>query len=212
MNIPYNMIHIWIGPNPAPIKWMQTWKDSHPKWTYRIFDNAELNNRKFYNQHLIDEYYSRGFFNGVSDLIRYEILYEEGGFIPEADSVCLNNTEDLFTQPKDYSYSVFENEVIKPGYVSPVLATNAKNNFLENIIEDLHKLEPSQLKKKVWESTGNQYLKHAINKFNPKIKIFPSHYFIPEHYSNKQPRYSGSDKIYCEQMWGSTKKNYNEGT
>lgn len=211
MNIPKNMIHIWIGPKIAPMSWMKTWQELHPKWSYRIFDNTEFTTRKFYNQHLIDEYYNRGLFNGVSDLIRYEILYEEGGFMPEADSLCLNNVEELFTEPNEYCYSVFENEIIKPGYVSPVLASNAKNKFLENIIEDLHVLKPCQLKKKVWASTGNQYLKSAIDKFNPKIKIFPSHYFIPKHYSNKTPRYSGPDKVYCEQMWGSTKQNYSEG-
>ena len=28
------MTHIWIGPKPAPLKWMYTWRDKHPDWEY----------------------------------------------------------------------------------------------------------------------------------------------------------------------------------
>lgn len=211
MNIPFIMKHIWVGPNPAPSKWMQTWPKLHSNWEYSVFTDNDLKNRTFYNQHLIDEYYSRGKFNGVSDLIRYELLYETGGFFPEADSKCLNSVDELFTEDTDTCYTVYEHETIKPGFVSPILAANPGNKFLEQIIEKLHKLTPNQLTSKVWACTGNEFLMHTIKEFTPKIKIFPSHYFIPEHYSGKAPRYTGPDKIYCDQLWGSTHKNYNEG-
>lgn len=209
MNIPYYMTHIWVGPYLPPLQWMNTWPEKHPNWKYKIFSDFDLKNKKFYNQHLIDEYYNRGKFNGVSDLVRYELLYEYGGFFPEADAICLNNVEELFTEDNEYCYTVYENEIVKPGFVSPILAANKGNKFLENIINDLHEIKPENLKNKVWASTGNEYLKHAIEKFSPKIKIFPSHFFIPEHYSNKVPRYIGNDKIYSEQLWGSTKQIYN---
>lgn len=209
MNIPNNMIHIWIGPKQAPLKWMNSWKQKHSSWNYRVFDNAELDNTKFYNQHLIDEYIKREKYNGVADLIRYELLYKEGGFLPPADAVCLHNTEELFTYD-NMCYTVWENEIIQPGYVSPILASPSRHDFLKFIIEDLHKLSACDLKDKVWESTGNGYIGRMIEQHKPNVKIFPSHYFIPKHYKSKE-RYQGPDKIYCEQMWGTTLKNYDKG-
>ena len=34
------------------------------------------------------------------------------------------------------------------------------------------------------------------------MNVYPSHYFIPRHYTGLQ--YEGNDKIYAEQYWGST--------
>lgn len=206
MNIPYNMIHIWIGPLQPPIQWMNTWREKHPKWTYRIFDNSELKNTKFINQHLINEYLKREKYAGVADLIRYETLYKEGGFIPEADSICYNNTEELFNKPKNFCYSVYESEKIRPGYVSPIYACNPRNIFVKEIIDRLNKLQVEDLLEP-WQSTGNLFLKNFINEKNPNIEIFPSHYFIPQHFKSKK-RYNGSDKVYADQLWGSTKHRY----
>jgi len=211
MNIPYKLQHIWIGPLPAPLSWMNTWQTLHPNWEYSIFDNMALQTTNFYNQHLIDEYLKRKKYSGAADLIRYELLYKNGGFIPEADSVCLNNTEELFTSSKDYCYTVYENEIVRPNYVSPIYACNPNNNFLKIIIETLHSLSPKELNSKPFISTGNFFLKNMIEKYDPKIKIFPSHYFIPHHFKNKNKRYNGPDKIYADQKWGSTRHTYDQG-
>lgn len=211
MNIEANMWHIWIGPLQPPLQWMNTWKEKHLHWNYKIIDNELMNSTKFYNQHLIDEYYSKEKYAGVADLIRYEFLYNHGGFCPPADAICLENTDELWVEDKEICYTVYENELIRPGYVSPIYACNPKNKFLEIIIETLHKLNPSDLSGKVWMSTGNYFLATMIEKHNPFIKIFPSHYFIPKHFKAKTKRYTGPDKIYADQMWGTTRSRYNEG-
>lgn len=198
------MVQIWIGPRPAPLKWMNTWKEFHPDWEYTIFTQSDLEKRKFKNQHLIDRYFSLNLFSGVSDLIRYELMYESGGFFPEADFICKANTEELFTSPPDYCYTCYEQEKIRNGYVQPILAANAGNQFLEQLINELHGLRPKQLSEHPWESTGNAWLSRAIPKYKPKITIWPSHYFIPEHYDPDSKKYSGRGKIYANHVWGST--------
>jgi len=204
MNIPKNLKHIWIGPNPAPTQWMSTWKEKHPHWDYSVFDNAALESKTFHNQHLINEYLDRKLYAGVADLIRYEILYESGGLIPEADSICLLNTDRLWTETPESCYTVYENEKYRPNYVSPIYACNPKNKFLELIIERLHQFPAHKLRNKVYVSTGNLFLAEMIKEFQPLIKIFPSHYFIPTHYTDPNDRYAGSDTVYAEQYWGST--------
>jgi hypothetical protein len=213
MNIERKMTQIWIGNKPAPQKWMRTWKELHPNWQYNIFTQSDLESRKFKNQHLIDKYHKDGLFNGVSDLIRYELMYEQGGFFPEADSICLSNTEELFTSPKEYCYTCYEQEKIRPGYVQPILAANSDNEFLKQLIEELHSLRPEDLSRYPWESTGNAWLPKMISKYKPNITIWPSHFFIPKHYDRKSPQYIGTDKIYANHLWGSTNggTNYAEG-
>jgi len=44
------------------------------------------------------------------------------------------------------------------------------------------------------------------HKFEKDLTIFPSHYFIPEHYNGE--KYQGDDKIYAHQLWGTTSKKY----
>ena len=204
MNIEKKMTQIWIGPRPAPMKWMNTWKEKHPDWEYSIFTQQDLESRKFHNQHLIEHYYAMGLYSGVSDLIRYELLYERGGFFPEADFLCMENTDELFTAPKEFCYTCYEQEKIRPGFVQPILAANPGNDFVKTLVDILHPLRTDQMSRYPWKSTGNEWLAHVIPHFKPNIVIWPSHYFIPTHYDRAMPNYNGTDKVYAHHLWGST--------
>ena len=183
---------------------MHTWRDKHPDWEYSIFTDDMLKSRKWHNQHLIDHYYNTRKWPGVSDLIRYELLYERGGFWPEADMVCLENTEELFTSPKDHAYTCYENEKGRKDFVQPIMACNAGNQFVKDIIEVLHQLTPEELHPEPFRSTGNLFLSKHVNSWSDKLTIWPSHYFIPLFYVKGAQRYSGTDKFYADHKWGST--------
>lgn len=204
INIEKKMTHIWIGPKDPPLKWMNTWKEKMPDWEYSIFTDEMLHNRKWYNQHLIEEYYRRGTWAGVADLIRYELIYERGGFWPEADSECLHDVSELFVEDPNLAYTVYECEQVLPKSISPIMAANPGNKFLDLILRNLHTLKPNQLHEKPHESTGNFFLARILDYHRDKLHIFPSHYFIPQWYRQGYPRYNGPDKVYAEQHWGST--------
>ncbi len=215
MSIEKKLSHIWIGPKPAPLKWMYTWRDKHPDWEYSIFTDEMLRNRRWKNQHLIEEYYNRKAWCGVSDLIRYELLYENGGFIAEADMICLEETTELFTSPDDHAYTCFENEEGRPNFIQPIFACNPGNEFVKMLIDTLHPLRPEQLHPQPFRSTGNEFLSQFVPSWRDKLTIWPSHWFIPQFYVYGAQRYSGPDKIYADHMWGSTgmhfSKSYSEG-
>ncbi len=200
VGIPRVLGHIWIGDRPAPMKWMQSWYDHHPDWQHVVYDNDYLTSRMWRNQALINQYFRQRKFAGVSDLMRYEILHEHGGFLPEADSICLRRVDELFAAPG--LYSVFENEKEMPGYISPFLAASPGQPFLHHIVENLRENQKPETLKDPWKSVGNRFLKSAISNFKPQLAIFPSHYFIPEHYLGEH--YSGPGPIYARQIWGST--------
>lgn len=197
--IPKNLAHIWIGPRPAPTAWMKTWQEKHSNWNYVLIDNKYMSERHFKNQHLIDEYMKRGKFAGVADLIRYEWLYENGGFLAPADSICLNNTDELFSAK--CGYVVYENEIIRPGLVSPLYACEKHNAFADTLIDELNKLSKYDLLTP-WISTGNKFMADMIEAKKPSLIFFPSHYFIPEHFEGV--KYSGSGKVYARQLFGET--------
>lgn len=208
------MIHIWVGPKPPPLKWMNTWKDKHPDWNYFIFTDEMLKARSWENQELINEYYRRGKFNGVADLIRYELLWEMGGFLPPADSECLHPIDELLDQPEHFCYSVYENEQYRKGFISPIMAASPGNRFVRTLIDTLHLLEPRQLRDQVWMSTGNEWLSRMIAQHNPQdIKIWPSYTLIPTHYDKRIKPYDGPERVYARQFWGSTGggKSYKDG-
>lgn len=212
MNLVKKMTHIWIGPFDQPKQWTESWKEKHPDWEYSVFTDEMLKARTWHNQHLIDKYYSMGVWAGVADLIRYELLYEQGGFLPPADALCYHNMDEVFTSPPDYAYTIFENDrdlKIAPNWVSPVQACNPGNTFVKLLIDTLHKLKPEELDPKPWNSTGNKWLSQFVpDAEKHKLTIWPSYYTIPKHYSVMSTPYRGDGKIYAEQMWGSTKKRY----
>lgn len=203
MQIPQNLMHTWIGPRPAPLDWMQTWRDHHPGWDYTLIDNAYISGRRFRNQHLIDEYLKRAEYPGAADLIRYEVLHEKGGFMAEADSICVTATDGLWTAAK--AYTVYENEFVRGQLVSPILACDQGNDFVDALITRLTPLDPTEIGK-AWKTTGNYFVAKMIAELAPDITIFPSHYFIPDHFTGES--YDGDGPIYAKQLFGATTGGY----
>lgn len=202
--IPRRMAHIWVGDRPAPVHWMHSWREMHSDWDYQLYDNAFLTGRRWRNQALIAEYFARKHFEGVSDLMRYELLLEQGGVIAEADSVCLKPIDDLFPTPS--LYSVYENEAYRPGYLSPFIAGTPGHKLLEDILRDLGDRHTPETLQTPWISTGNRYLGSFIVGREDEVTIFPSHYFHPN-FKSRLP-YSGDGPVYADQKWGSTHRIY----
>lgn len=213
MNVVKNMVHIWIGHKQPPLEWMETWQEKHPDWNYRILTDEEYKDTDWVLKDHMRGYYNRQHYCGVADMIRYETLIKEGGFLPPADSVCLHPIDELLTEPSHFCYTVYENEQIRPNFISPIQASNPHNEFVKMIVEKIYKKDPvAMVKNAAFIETGNKFLgmelkAQDLNKLG--VKIWPSHYLIPQHFKAKH-RYNGPDRVYAEQMWGSTKGLYKE--
>ncbi|HNX82400.1 MAG TPA: hypothetical protein PKL77_09670, partial [Candidatus Omnitrophota bacterium] len=75
VSIPKIIHQLWIGDKPAPEKWLKTWKEKHPGWEYRFWDNDAVYGRRWINQKHIDYYTERKQWHGVADVCTYEILH-----------------------------------------------------------------------------------------------------------------------------------------
>ena len=78
----------------------------------------------------------------------------------------------------------------------------------KKLIEKISTFPPEELAKlpnlTAWRVVGPVLLTHIATEMGDEsgLHVYPSHYFIPRHYSGLE--YSGNDKVYCKQYWGST--------
>jgi len=224
--IPKIIHQIWFGDQSLrPIKLMNKWKEMNPSWDYWLWTEKELKeyfpnleNQKHYDN-LIDLYDNlknktpnirpHHYLAGRSDIVRYEILYEYGGFFIDADSDPLKPLDDKFCD--NDSFSVYENEKVRPGLIANGYLASSEKNYLMRMLINLLKIQKTIVDNEPWIKTGPLFLTNVIKKLRySKIKIYPSYYFIPNHYSGV--KYEGNDNvnIYADQLWLSTKNGYSD--
>ena len=67
--------------------------------------------------------------NGVADIMRYEILFNEGGIALDADSLCLRPLEDWVLESA--AFAAWEHEHIRPGLIAAgAMGRSRAMNFL----------------------------------------------------------------------------------
>ncbi len=209
--IPMRLGHIWIGPRPAPTCWMDSWKRLHPTWPYTLFDNAYLTGRRWRNQRLISHYFQLEHFEGVADLMRYEILYEQGGFLPGADFEALKPCDELFTE--ECTFTCYETYPKRRSKMVPYLASAPGTEALRLTLREIHTTyaEAPETARQPWISVGNLFLRNLLEKYRDQItdlRIWPAYFFVPQHKTG--PRYDGPGRVFAEHHWGTTLDKYED--
>ncbi|MCP5505458.1 MAG: hypothetical protein H7A38_01070 [Chlamydiales bacterium] len=103
LRIPKVIHFIWIGPNPFPkesLENVRSWVDHHPDWTFKFWtDRRRPLPHKKMELHLLSNFQFTALQNCFqesdnyaekSDLLRYEILLQEGGLYVDHDVECFN--------------------------------------------------------------------------------------------------------------------------
>ncbi len=203
--IPKLLHIIWVGDqSKRPDNCIRTWVQHNPEWNIQLWGNDDLAEYGWYNARHMREMAPREL-NGVADIMRWEILYNEGGFVVDADSVCVRKLDDWLLEHE--AFACWENELVRPGLIAAgYVASEAGNPFFGQIINDIH-AEASVVNDMAWKTVGPQRLTNAFQQYKYSgLSVLPSHYFIPEHFSGM--RYEGSGPVYAQQHWGSTRRSY----
>lgn len=205
--IPKTLHFIWVGDeSKRPDNCIATWVRHHRDWTIKLWGNEDLACTGWINAAHMREMANREL-NGVADMMRWEILYNEGGVVLDADSVCVQQLPQWLLEAE--SFACWENEIARPqliaaGYVGSVPG----NSFFGQIIMDVQ-AKPTVVDKMAWETVGPLALTTAYFKYRyTGLTILPSHFFIPEHFSGV--RYEGGGPVYARQEWGSTRRAYDQ--
>ncbi|ACV75236.1 MAG: glycosyltransferase [Zymomonas mobilis] len=203
ISIPKVIHVIWVGDeSKRPNHFINSWVDQNPDWEVKVWGNDILANHNWYNAKHIKTLLECGRLDGVSDMMRYEILFIEGGFYVDADCYCIRPLEDwLFDSDICLGW---EHEQMRPGLIgNNVMAAAPQQEFMAKLIERIHNREsitdgwPCHI-------TGPR-LVTEIHQENPQYNytLWPSHYFTPVH--NTGARYTGQGHVFADHVWGTTK-------
>jgi mannosyltransferase OCH1-like enzyme len=95
LSIPKKLHAVWVGDeSKCPHQWLQTWRDKHPAWEFKLWGNAEYDSVPWRSKRQMDIFRACGEWNAVADLMRYEILCEHGGVYVDADSMSVRAFDD----------------------------------------------------------------------------------------------------------------------
>lgn len=94
LKIPKIIHQIWIGKKlPDEFKkFTESWKIYHPDWEYKLWTQDDIPKLNLRNRDFIEQSRNPG---EISDLLRYEILYQYGGVYLDVDFECLRSLESL---------------------------------------------------------------------------------------------------------------------
>lgn len=206
--IPKIIHQIWLGDqSKRPSRLMQTWVDKNPTWEYKLWTEFEVEQLNLRCKKQFDQDVHLA---GKADILRYELLYNFGGFFIDADSECIRPLEDFLCE--NITFAGYEHKsgvdymnglgLIANGYLGSV-----PNNLLLGLMIQHISTIPNVNIRMPWEVTGPKLLTEFINRTRLPFTIYPSHYFIPVHYTdivNKTDGYNGDDYVFSKQYWGTT--------
>lgn len=205
--IPRTLHVIWVGDeSKRPDNCIETWRRHNPDWELRVWGNADLGSYGWVNARHMHDMAVREL-NGVADIMRWEILYNEGGFVVDADSICVRPLEPWLFQGE--ACACWENELERPGLIAAgYVASVPQNPFFGQMILDLEKT-PTVVDRSAWRSVGPLFLteSHGLHRYGG-LTIWPSHFFIPRHFTGTE--YQGGGQVFATQEWGSTLSVYDE--
>ena len=197
--IPHKLHVIWIGDETkTPWHNIKTWQDKHD-WPFKLWGNHELQTYKWQRQDIIDEYMRYKNYPAVADVMRYQILLDEGGFVAPADSVCLHNIEELLNTP---AIAVYENEKVRPGLISPLYASTPGHPLPKALLDRMTMKYKGNRPRRPVFVTGNYFMQEVVESQDWNLTVLPSYTFTPIHFTGET--YQGSDKVYALQTWGDT--------
>jgi GT2 family glycosyltransferase len=207
MPIPKIIHQIWIGPKPRPKKFMETFRAKHPDFEYICWTEEEMAKRGFKLENQV-AYDRMTEWCGKADILRWELLYRYGGIYQDADSVCLEPFDDTFLSKT--AFAAYENEIARQGLVAVgTMGFPPGYPLCRDAIDWIktHDTCPQTCGLRAWATTGPVLLTNLLNTGKyPDFSVFPSHCFIPLHFTGVA--YEGHKKVHCYQEWGSTKQSY----
>ena len=177
-----NIHQIWLnGQVPGRYsKWVQSVKECHPEWKYRLWDSnsiRDLISSKF--SWFLPTYDSYSYDIQRCDSARYFILYEYGGIYIDLDIECYMNVEPLINNDCVLFYEhpggTLEKSTPGPIVTNSIYYADRQNKFMQNCTRNL----------KIWKQKANKYTDYGTQVFYSTSPGFMSHmYYRYSHVNN----------------------------
>jgi mannosyltransferase OCH1-like enzyme len=182
--IPKLVHQIWIGPKKRPDIWMDSVRDFCEKcgYEYVLWDDKKVSEMDMVNKSWYDK---EPTYNGKSDILRYEILYQNGGIYIDADSFImrpfqLDSLIQQFNRDAGFGFEVDGRLVC--GGVSLAIKGSL---FMQKCIEELPKRDMSLM---AWQSVGPALITELSARYHSEIPLcfYKSTVFYPRRWHGIQ--------------------------
>ena len=194
---------------------MASWKAKNPHCEYRLWSDGScphLEGAEYFQHELINvaQYKAMREWNGKCDVLRYELMYEYGGVYIDADTLCVQELDErFFDLPEGKEcWSVWENEKARLGIIASGFLGSAPNSKLMKACID--GIPKQNMREAAFKSIGPEYFTWKASMVgHDTLQVFPSRYFIQNHYSGAKSPCDLSVPIFGEHRWGNTLDKYN---
>lgn len=191
-NIPKKIHQIWLG-SELPEKYKKltkSWQKFHPDWEYKLWTDKDAQDLTIANRQAYDTAVNYGM---KSDILRYEILRQQGGLYVDTDFECLKSFDDLmyleFFAGIAYSVDI----LIYCGLIASV----PHHPVITKCADSLHILYDGNEANTIMYLTGPDYLTRCflstVKQDDKGIVAFPCDFFYPlpnnERGGNKTRKY-----------------------
>ena len=183
-------------------------------WSYKLWGNQDITKKNFpitydYIQKIIKIGNELNIINKkyaqIADLMRLEILYNQGGVYIDTTAECLKNFDKLFNNI-DYTFVVSNEDPCgfdcisnDRHYVSnSFIASTKKNPILKKILEKRNLNKIDLYSSKVNIETGPFFLGENLHKLKHdyKISMLPTNLIYPHGYKNEYRSRNQNDKCF----------------
>ncbi len=211
--IPKILHFVWLGDETRePVAAIDSWRKWHPDFEIRVYRNADADERPWRFSEAIAEFRQRKRYPGAADLIRWEVLFAEGGAAIDADSVCLGRLPDWLLDcalAACWDNTFPEGHMLSNGYVQAHPGDPTIGAVIEEIAAQpirFDKWSWSRMKPKPygeWQTTGpGPFTKIVKHRRPTNFSALPSHLFLPNRRDGG--RYDGGGPVLADQLWAST--------
>lgn len=195
--IPKIIHQIWLGPNARPDIWMNSWKidycKKYPDWEYKLWTEKEINEFGLKNK---AQYEFEKFYNGKSDIARYEILNKFGGIFIDADSLWIKESkislDDILNNSNKFGCFCAKEPNHDTIYANGVIGCVSNHKIMIDMIEYIN-TNYFELKKKlpnenqIWKVCGTYPFSKTVDnnsKYFKNVLILNHKYFYPISFHN----------------------------
>lgn len=190
LKIPKIIHQIWLGPNSRPDIWMNSWKinycKKYPDWEYKLWTEKEIDDFGLKNK---EQYEFEKFYNGKSDIARYEILNKFGGIFIDADSLWINEAinclDDIILESENYGFFCAKEpkntDIYANGVIGCIPNHKIMNDMIEHINRNYFELKKNhKLERQIWLITGTKPFSDIVNINYEKYKnvLIIEHFFF----------------------------------
>lgn len=205
--IPKIIHQIWVGSKPVPpmFKALQkTWQKYHPDWEYKLWTNQEAEEIILINRDLYDKAKDPV---EKADLLRYEILLQQGGLYVDGDFECIASLDKLH-YICDFYTGIMPNDV-RIILNNAIIACSPGHPIIEQIVT---KIKQNKNSHHLMRSGVHHFSNACLEglKTAPGINVaYPVDIFYPLPYRYNNRKTGWRDLVKPESMaihyWGSNK-------